>query len=83
MKGLKTTISSKFRYYPHILKTKQSQNPTLSSIAITVLYSASFADGESYCQMADNNKTCIISDKNTTNTIILFPKTDQTIEVTG
>ncbi|WP_179187292.1 hypothetical protein [Campylobacter devanensis] len=49
MKGLKTTISSKFRYYPHILKTKQSQNPTLSSIAITVLYSASFADGKSYC----------------------------------
>ncbi len=33
--------------------------------------------------MTNNNKTCIISDKNTTNTIILFPKTDQTTEVTG
>ncbi len=30
-----------------------------------------------------NNKTCIISDKNTTNTIILFPKTNQTTEITG
>lgn len=83
MKGLKTTIVANSATPPPHSKKLNNPKILLSSIAIAVLYSTSFADGKSHCQMTNNNKTCIISDKNTTNTIILFHKTGQTTEVTG